>query len=31
MHLVPAGPYAELDRYSYWQLYATSHEELDRD
>lgn len=32
MHLVPAGPLAELDRYiGYWQPYATSHEELDRD
>jgi multimeric flavodoxin WrbA len=32
MHLVPAGPLAELDRYiGYWQPYATSHDELDRD
>ena len=32
MHLVPAGRLAELDRYiGYWQPYATSHEELDRD
>jgi len=32
MHLNPAGPTAELDRYiGYWQPYATSHEELDRD
>jgi multimeric flavodoxin WrbA len=32
MQLVPAGPHAELDRYiGYWQPYATSHEELDRD
>ena len=32
MHLVPVGPLAELDRYiGYWQPYATSHEELDRD
>ena len=30
--LVPAGPMAEVDRYiGYWQPYATSHEELDRD
>ncbi|MCB8820456.1 flavodoxin family protein [Microvirga rosea] len=32
MDLIPAGPAAELDRYiGYWQPYATSHEELDRD
>jgi multimeric flavodoxin WrbA len=32
MHLQPAGPTAELDRYiGYWQPYATSHDELDRD
>ena len=32
MHLVPAGPHAELDRYiGYWKPYATSHEELDAD
>lgn len=32
MHLVPAGPLAELDRYiGYWEPYATSHEALDRD
>ena len=32
MKLAPAGPHAELDRYiGYWQPYATSHEELDRD
>jgi multimeric flavodoxin WrbA len=32
MHLVPAGPLAELDRYiGYWQPYATSHEALDAD
>ena len=32
MDLVPAGPTAELDRYiGYWQPYATSHDELDRD
>ena len=32
MHLKPAGPLAELDRYiGYWQPYATSHDELDRD
>jgi multimeric flavodoxin WrbA len=30
--LVSAGAHAELDRYiGYWQPYATSHEELDRD
>ena len=30
--LVPAGPMAEVDRYiGYWQPYATSHDELDRD
>jgi multimeric flavodoxin WrbA len=32
MDLKPAGPSAELDRYiGYWQPYATSHEELDKD
>jgi hypothetical protein len=32
MHLVPAGRLADLDRYiGYWQPYATSHDELDRD
>jgi multimeric flavodoxin WrbA len=32
MHLCPAGPSAELDRYiGYWKPYATSHEELDAD
>ena len=32
MHLCPAGPKAELDRYiGYWKPYATSHAELDRD
>lgn len=32
MHLCPAGPAAELDRYiGYWKPYATSHDELDRD
>jgi hypothetical protein len=32
MHLVPAGPLAELDRYiGYWQPYATNHDELERD
>jgi multimeric flavodoxin WrbA len=32
MHLCPAGPTAELDRYiGYWKPYATSHEELDAD
>lgn len=32
MHLCPAGPSAELDRYiGYWKPYATSHDELDRD
>ena len=32
MHLCPAGPDAELDRYiGYWKPYATSYEELDRD
>src|SRR5262245_58779587 len=30
MHLCPAGPTAELDRY-YWKPYATSHAELDAD
>lgn len=32
MHLEPAGPLAELDRYiGYWKPYATNHEELDAD
>jgi hypothetical protein len=32
MDLCPAGPKAELDRYiGYWQPYATSHDELDKD
>jgi multimeric flavodoxin WrbA len=32
MHLSPAGPAAELDRYiGYWKPYATSHTELDAD
>ena len=32
MHLCPAGPKAELDRYiGYWKPYATSHDELDAD
>jgi multimeric flavodoxin WrbA len=32
MHLCPAGPTAELDRYiGYWQPYATSHDALDAD
>ena len=32
MHLVPAGPLGELDRYiGYWEPYATSHEALDAD
>jgi hypothetical protein len=32
MRLVPAGRLAELDRFiGYWQPYATSHDELDRD
>ena len=32
MHLCPAGPVAELDRYiGYWNPYATSHDELDAD
>ncbi len=32
MHLCPAGPSAELDRYvGYWKPYATSHEALDAD
>jgi multimeric flavodoxin WrbA len=32
MHLCPAGPSAQLDRYiGYWKPYATSHEELDAD
>jgi multimeric flavodoxin WrbA len=32
MHLCPAGPTAELDRYiGYWKPYATSHAELDAD
>ena len=32
MHLRPAGPTAELDRYiGYWKPYATSHDDLDAD
>jgi multimeric flavodoxin WrbA len=32
MHLRPAGPAAELDRYiGYWEPYATSHADLDAD
>jgi len=32
MHLCPAGPLAEIDRYiGYWEPYATSHAALDRD
>jgi multimeric flavodoxin WrbA len=32
MHLTPAGPQAELDRYiGYWKPYATSHLDLDAD
>jgi multimeric flavodoxin WrbA len=32
MHLCPAGPMAELDRYiGYWKPYATSHADLDAD
>ncbi|WP_018009740.1 flavodoxin family protein [Sinorhizobium medicae] len=32
MHLEPAGPLAELDRYiGYWKPYASSHDELDAD
>jgi len=32
MHLIPAGPLAEVDRYiGYWKPYATSHQELDAD
>ncbi len=32
MHLKPAGPSAELDRYiGYWEPYATSHQALDKD
>ena len=32
MHLVPAGPSAQLDRYiGYYQSYAGSHAEFDRD
>jgi multimeric flavodoxin WrbA len=32
MHLCPAGPAAELDRYiGYWKPYATSHADLDAD
>jgi multimeric flavodoxin WrbA len=32
MHLCPAGPSAELDRFiGYWKPYATSHDELDAD
>ena len=32
MHICPAGPTAELDRYiGYWKPYATSHADLDAD
>jgi multimeric flavodoxin WrbA len=32
MHMRPAGPTAELDRYiGYWKPYATSHQEFDAD
>ncbi len=32
MHLIPAGPLSEVDRYiGYWKPYATSHHELDVD
>jgi multimeric flavodoxin WrbA len=32
MHMIPAGPKAELDRYiGYWKPYATSHSALDDD
>jgi multimeric flavodoxin WrbA len=32
MHLCPAGPLAEVDRYiGYWKPYAISHAELDAD
>lgn len=32
MHMIPAGPLAEVDRYiGYWKPYATNHEELDAD
>ncbi|WP_221938782.1 flavodoxin family protein [Mycobacterium sp. KBS0706] len=32
MHLIPAGPLAEVDRYiGYWEPYATSHAALDAD
>jgi multimeric flavodoxin WrbA len=32
MHLSPAGPLAELDRYiGYWKPYSTNHDELDAD
>ena len=32
MHLEPAGPLAEMDRYiGYWKPYALSHQELDAD
>ncbi len=31
MELVPAGPDAGLGRYGYYQPYATSHDDLDRD
>ena len=32
MHLAPAGPRAELDRYiGYWKPYATNRKELDAD
>ena len=32
MQMMPAGPYAELDRYiGYWEPYATSHDAFDKD
>jgi hypothetical protein len=32
MHLIPAAPSAQLDRYiGYYEPYATSHDALDRD
>jgi multimeric flavodoxin WrbA len=32
IHMLPAGPVAELDRYiGYWEPYATSHDALDAD
>jgi multimeric flavodoxin WrbA len=32
MHLCPAGPAAELNRYiGYWRPYATNHDQLDAD